>query len=343
MSSSELLRVERLSSSWDGVPLLREVSFTVLEGEFRVLMGPNGSGKSTLLRCLAGLEKTDGGSVHLRGRPIDALPPHRRGIGMLFQDPALFEQRTVFENVAYGLELLRTPRTEIDRRVGELLKLLHLQGFEGRRATALSGGERQRVALARTLAPGPALVLLDEPFASVDAPLRAELMGEFREVLRTLHTAAIHVTHDREEGIFLGERVLVLMGGRLRRDGPPAEVFRDPRDSEVARFLGYNTLRRGETLLAVHPRALRLGAPSAGTLTARVSASGPTGVEWVVYLTTPDAARLEARLPLTEPMPLPGALVGVTWTDACTVTSADHVPGSRGDAEIVRDRPARSG
>ncbi len=316
MSSSELLRVEGLGSSWDGVPLLQDVSFTVREGEFRVLMGPNGSGKTTLLRCLTGLEKTDRGTVRLRGTAIDGLPPHRRGIGMLFQEPALFEQRTVFENVAYGLEVLRVPRAPTESRVRELLDLLHLRGLEDRGASQLSGGERQRVALARTLAPQPALVLLDEPFASVDAPLRAELMGEFRDVLRARATAAIHVTHDREEGLYLGDRVLVLMEGRVRRDGSPTEVFRDPGHPEVARFLGYNVLRVGEAMVAVHPRSVLLGAPGSGTLDARVTASGETGVERVVFLTAPDGSRLEARVALAVPPSVAGATVGVRWTDA---------------------------
>ncbi len=314
MSSSELLCVEALASSFERVPFLRDISFTVHEGEFCVLMGPNGSGKTTLLRALVGLEPFDAGAVRLRGRPIDRLPPHRRGIGMLFQEPALFGQRTVYENVAYGLEVARVPRSTAEVRVRELLELLHLEGLANRRAAVLSGGERQRVALARTLAPRPALVLLDEPFAAVDAALRAELMGEFREVLRAQSTAALHVTHDREEGLFLGDRVLILLEGRLRRDGASAEVFRDPRSADVARFLGYNVVVRSGRAEAVHPTALRLGPARSGELDATVTATGSTGLERVVYLRIAGGERLEARLPLAGAAPDRGATVGVSWS-----------------------------
>ncbi|MCI4368717.1 MAG: ABC transporter ATP-binding protein, partial [Thermoplasmata archaeon] len=287
MSSSELLRVDRLSAAWDGAPILREVSFSVDPGEFVVLMGPNGSGKTTLLRAIAGLEQPTGGSVVLNGRAIDSLPTHRRGIGFLFQEPALFPTLDVWENVAFGLRVAKRPPTEVDRRVGELLTLLRLTALSDRRAHELSGGERQRAALARTLATAPSLVLLDEPFASVDAQFRAELRAEFRRVLRSVGTAAIHVTHDREEGLFLGERVLVLLDGALRQEGRPEELFDRPVDADVARFLGYNVLTSGDGEVAVRPEELEPTESAPDRPTARVLDSGFGASGRVVYLEGP--------------------------------------------------------
>lgn len=315
MSSSDLLVVEGLSAAWEAAPVLEDVTFQLAEREFVVLLGPNGSGKTTLLRCLAGLEPLRQGRIHLRGERIDGLPPHRRGIGMLFQEPALFLHRTVFENVTYGLEITRADRKLMADRAGELLSLLHLEGFEDRPASALSGGERQRVALARTLVPRPALVLLDEPFASVDAALRTELLAEFREVLQRLETAAIHVTHDREEGLFLGDRVLVLLEGRLRQEGTPVEVFQHPRDAEVARFFGYNLLESDGRAVAVHPRSIRLVAPGAGRWDARVLSAGTAGAESLVFLEGPQHRRLVARLSELPEVARAGRSVGVAWSD----------------------------
>ena len=328
MSSSELLRVEGLDVAWGRTPVLRDISFRVGEGEFVVLLGPNGSGKTTLLRCLAGLESQSRGRISLRGQPVEDRPAHRRGIGMLFQEPALFPQRTVYENVAYGLELGRVAPLETERRVGELLDLLHLKGLSDRGAGTLSGGERQRVALARTLAPRPALVLLDEPFASVDASLRSELMGEFRDVLRRLETAAVHVTHDRDEGMFLADRLLILLEGQLRRDGPPAAVFRDPRASDVAVFLGFNLLPGPGGGVAVHPRHLRVVAAGRGRLDAEVLRTGWTGTEAIVFLRGPDGTEMESRSFGAIADCRTGDQVGVDWSESAPLAEETGVaPG----------------
>jgi len=316
VSSSELLRVHGLTSEWDGTPVLEGVSFAVAEGEFVVLMGPNGSGKTTLLRAIAGLDRVRSGEIVLRGRSLEGVPPHRRGVGLLSQDPALLPGRTVWENIAYGLEVARAPASETERRVSEMVDLLHLEGLEDRAPTALSGGERQRTALARTLAPRPALVLLDEPFASVDAELRTELMSEFREVLRRLDTAALHVTHDREEGLFLGDRVLLLDRGRLEQAGPPAEVFGSPATSSVARFLGYNVFRTPSGFVAVHPAAVRFAEPGRGRFDATVVATGLVGRDRMVHLRLENGDRCEARAPVGVPAPVPTGRVAVDWRES---------------------------
>ncbi|MFZ0891412.1 MAG: ABC transporter ATP-binding protein [Thermoplasmata archaeon] len=314
MSNSEpLLVVDGLGASWGQTPVLTQISFTVHAGEFLVLMGPNGSGKTTLLRCLAGLETPRSGSIRLRGTEITRIPTHRRGIGMLFQEAALFPRRSVWENIAYGPLLQRLPPATIEARVQETVALLHLEALEDRDPATLSGGERQRVALARTLAARPSLVLLDEPFASIDAEIRTVLRTDFRRVLSRLGMAAIHVTHDREEGLYLGDRVAVLLDGALRQLGSSREVFENPSDQSVARFLGYNVITSKGRVFAVHPREVRWSADATQGTPAHVVATGFTGDGFVVELQGDSGERTEMQLTPSEPAPAIGAKVGLTW------------------------------
>jgi len=317
MSSSDaLVRVDGLSAAWSGTPVLRSLSLEVAPAEYFVLLGPNGSGKTTFLRCLAGLERPTAGRVILAGNDLTDVPPHRRGVGLMFQDPALFVHRTVFENVAYAPLVQHRPRPEVDEVVGRLLALLHLEGFEDRRPESLSGGERQRVALARTLAARPRLVLLDEPFASIDPELKADLRSEFRRALTALGTAAIHVTHDREEGLFLGDRVGLLFDGTLTSVGPPRSVYDAPREERAARFLGYNIVRTGPGVAAVHPRDVELVEPSGGDVEASVVAGGTVGRETLLVLRTDAGERVEARLAPNVAVPPRSGRVGLRWARA---------------------------
>ncbi len=314
MSSSEpLLAVEGLSAAWGSTPVLRSVSLGVGAREYFVLLGPNGSGKSTLLRCLCGLETPTAGRVLLAGSDVTRLPTHRRGIGLMFQEPALFAHRTVYENVAYGPLLQRRSPAEVRETVGAMVELLHLGGFEDRRATALSGGERQRVALARTLAARPRLVLLDEPFASIDPERKQELRTDFRRALTALGIAAIHVTHDREEGLFLADRLGLLFDGRLVEVGRPSEVYSRPRTERSARFLGYNIFRRGNRVEAVLPVDLRLGPEDGPGESLTVDAVGSVGSERLVVLRSDGGDRLESRGPPGPPELAPGDRVRGTW------------------------------
>jgi len=315
-SSRALLEVDGVVAAWGGRPVLRKVSFAVAPGELLVILGPNGSGKTTLLRCLAGLEPVAAGSVRLRGQELTRVPTHRRGIGLMSQEPALFPNRSVLENIAYGPMLRRTPEPVVRAEVGRLLALLRLEGFEDRRPDQLSGGERQRVALARTLAARPAVVLLDEPFASIDVELRAGLRAEFRRALRELGTAAVHVTHDREEGLFLGDRVGLLFDGELEVVGAPTDVFREPRTTRAARLLGYNVLADPSGPIAVLPSDVTVTAEDVGARRGRVAAAGSVGASSLLVVELDTGERFEVRAPEPSPPVAVGTRVGVRWTRA---------------------------
>jgi ABC-type Fe3+/spermidine/putrescine transport system ATPase subunit len=328
VSSSSGLSVRGLSTSWTGRRVLDQVSFDLASGEYATLMGPNGAGKSTLLRVIAGFDRPDEGRVCLAAQDLAGVPPHRRQVGLLFQEPTLLPRRTVWENVAYGPQIQGRTDREVDASVAEMLALLRLTALSERDSEELSGGERQRVALARSLAARPRLLLLDEPLAAVDPELRATLRAEFRRAIRSLGVTALHVTHDREEGLFLGDRVLLLLDGRLAQSGRPEEVFAAPRTDSVARFLGYNLFRRDGRMWAVHPTEVTLGAAADGT-PARVLASGAVGDRNLVVLETEDGLRWEVRTPGGAPRPPEGGQVGLRWGRAVPVEGSP-APGSPG-------------
>jgi iron(III) transport system ATP-binding protein len=218
-----------------GRPVVDGVDLRLDEGELLALVGPSGCGKSTLLRAIAGLEPA-GGTVRLRGADVTALPAEKRRIGLVFQDHALFPHLRVGQNLLFGVRDL--PRRERDRLVDELLDLVRLPGIARRYPHELSGGEQQRVALARALAPAPSVVLLDEPFASLDASLRDELRTDVVAALRARATSAVLVTHDRDEALLLGDRVAVMRDGRVLQVDAPDQVYEQPVDRFVARFIG---------------------------------------------------------------------------------------------------------
>lgn len=236
------LEVRGLTVRHGPVVALDGFDLDVAAGEVLAVIGPSGSGKSTLLRAIAGLDVPAAGTIAAGGVDLASVPTHRRDLGLMFQDHALFPNRTVADNVAFGLEMRRWPAHRRSERVAELLDLVDLGSLADRPVSALSGGEAQRVALARALAPEPSLLMLDEPFGSLDRLLREELTIELRSLLTELGQTALHVTHDQPEAFALADRVAVLRQGRLEQIGRPDELWRAPASEFVADFVGHRSI-----------------------------------------------------------------------------------------------------
>ncbi|MBW3658462.1 MAG: ABC transporter ATP-binding protein [Actinobacteria bacterium] len=237
-----MLSVRDLTVRFGDTVAVADVDLDVGAGEVVCVLGPSGCGKSTLLRTIAGLERPAAGEVVLDGRDLAGVRPDQRGLGMMFQDGALFPHRDVAGNVAFGLRMRGWDRADVTARVHEVLALVGLRGFGGREVSTLSGGEQQRVALARALAPEPNLLMLDEPLGSLDRGLRDRLIGELRELFDRLGSTVLYVTHDQDEALALADRVVVMRAGRVVQAAPPDELWRRPADAFVARFLGQTNL-----------------------------------------------------------------------------------------------------
>jgi thiamine transport system ATP-binding protein len=315
-----MLRVEALEVRYGDTVALDGIDLVVDDGEVVSVLGPSGSGKSTLLRAVAGLEPPVRGRVVWDGDDLTGVPPHRRQLGLMFQDHTLFPHRDVIGNVAFGLRMHGVPVAQATARAGELLTLVGLAGYEHRRVAELSGGEQQRVALARAIAPTPRLLMLDEPLGSLDRALRERLMVELRDLFTRLGLTSLYVTHDHDEAFALADRVAVMHDGRIDQLGSPVEVWEHPADEFVARFLGYNvTDALGVGRVAVRPDSLRIDpeGPIAGVVTARTFRRD----HFLLEVKVADAPSLEVavtgdRIPATgDPVRLaadPAAIVPLT-------------------------------
>ncbi|MCC6193423.1 MAG: ABC transporter ATP-binding protein [Burkholderiales bacterium] len=304
MTAAKTLEIRNLAKTFAmaggrRVAAVRDFSLRIEAGEFVTLLGPSGCGKTTVLRTLAGLEEADTGEVLLDGRPIHALPAHRRRVGMVFQNYALFPHLSVFENVAYSLRIRRTANEAVGKAVAAALAAVGLDEMGARLPGQLSGGQQQRVALARALVMEPDLLLFDEPLSNLDAKLRVQVRGELKRLQKRLGTTALYVTHDQDEAMSLSDRIAVINAGRLEQVATPEEIYARPATLFVAGFVGQvNALparvleRRGDTLAVtvlgqtvevpardglagavlaiVRPESLRLGPPRAGAHTGAV-------------------------------------------------------------------------
>jgi len=243
------LIIKDIHKTFDGAPALAGVSFQVTQGDIVAVLGPSGCGKSTLLAIIAGLEHPDQGAVLWDGAHLKNIPPHKRGFGLMFQDNALFPHRNVYGNVAFGLEMANHNKKKILERVNTVLDLVGLPGFAHRDVNTLSGGEEQRVALARSLAPHPRLLMLDEPLGSLDKNLRERLALDLRDILKQSKQTALYITHDQEEAFVIADHVVVMRAGRVEQVGAPQEIYRHPASKFVAGFIGMENLLPGE----IHP------------------------------------------------------------------------------------------
>jgi len=334
------LSLQHISKSFaPSQPVLRDISLDVGSGEFFFILGPSGCGKSTALRIIAGLEKPDTGSITLDGRPLDTVPPNQRGIGMVFQNYALWPHMTVRQNISFGLEIQGLSADEKDERIREVLTLVRLTALAERYPHQISGGQQQRVALARALAIRPLMLLLDEPLSNLDARLRDEIRHELAELHSRLKITTIYVTHDQEDALTLASRIAIFNAGRIEQIGTPREVYEQPASRFVAGFMGDANLLPPSSLrdlkilekklLCIRPEVIDL-------VSANHSAAYASGaITDIVYR----GSMTEIVIKLDDGTPLMvhrlgrtgsgqialGDTVGVTWDqEATTVIDAEY-------------------
>ncbi len=281
--------VNSVSKRFGEFVALDDVSLEVRDGSLTALLGPSGGGKSTLLRVIAGLETPDSGRVDIGGEDATETPPQRRNVGFVFQHYAAFKHMTVAKNVAFGLTIRKRPKDEIDARVDELLRLVHLDGFAHRYPSQLSGGQRQRMALARALAVQPRVLLLDEPFGALDATVRKELRAWLRRLHDEVHVTTVFVTHDQEEAMEVAEQIVVLNEGRIEQVGSPRELYEKPANDFVMNFVGPVSELSGRSIRPHDVEILR--EPAEGTEEAMIDRILHLGFEVRVELTLGDGEK----------------------------------------------------
>lgn len=317
--------------------MLDGISLQVAEGEIACLLGPSGCGKTTLLRMIAGLETADTGAIGFDGVDLTDVPVHRRSFGLMFQDYALFPHMSVAQNVGYGLRMAGAGAAAVRARVDEMLELVDLPGYAARSIDALSGGEQQRVALARTLAPAPRLVLLDEPLANLDRRLRETLVDDLRTILKRIGVTTLFVTHDQQEAFALADRVVVMRAGRIEQNDRPEQLFAQPANAFVAGFLGFHNLLPVERV----DGNSRMAATSIGALPIAYAQSEPAKNSKCSLLIRPDAAVLADESVAAGWPTVKGQVVNASFRGSISRVqiTADADPSLR----LTFDLPTRSG
>ena len=337
------LEVRGLTKRYSPQVTVGPISFQVHAGEFFSLLGPSGCGKTTTLRCIAGFESLSEGSIRLRGERLDDRPPHRRDVGLVFQNYALFPHLTVFDNIAFGLRLRRVAKTEIVARVESVLRLVDLAMMAGRFPAQLSGGQQQRVAIARSLVLEPQILMFDEPLSNLDFKLRIQMRDELKSLQRRLGKTSIYVTHDQTEALALSDRIAVLSHGRIEQIGTPGEIYEQPATSFVAEFIGSSNLlparvvgQDGQGTIVETAAGLRLccGAGSAG---------GNGAERDVSVLLRPERIRVQdpGIGPDTAPNCFAARIAEVTYLGEDLHLSLDLPGGDRLRAALKNARAAR--
>ena len=314
--------------SFGRTEVIHGIDIDIGDGEFIVIVGPSGCGKSTLLRMVAGLESASSGDILIDGQRVNEKEPMERDIAMVFQNYALYPHMTVFDNMAYGLKIARTPKAEIAERVGQAARLLELEPYLARRPRELSGGQRQRVAMGRAIVRKPAVFLFDEPLSNLDAKLRVQMRLEIKQLQRDLGVTALYVTHDQVEAMTLADRMIVMNAGRADQIGAPLEVYADPQTDFVAGFIGSpptnffharavaggaaDSVPDGARL-AVRPEHVSIVAPEAGRVRGRVLYAEALGAETLIHLKLADGDLLTVRQDGTADMAPEGTEVGLAW------------------------------
>ncbi len=246
-NNKEFVKFAKVDKSYDGkVLVVKDLNLDIEEGEFVTMLGPSGSGKTTCLMMLAGFETPTNGEIYLDGNPISNIPPHKRGIGMVFQNYALFPHMTVYENLAFPLRVRKIPKDEIDKKVDKALSMVSLAGYESRMPGQLSGGQQQRVAVARALVFDPSVVLMDEPLGALDKNLRESMQYEIKHIHESIGVTVVYVTHDQGEALTMSNRIAVFNDGKVQQLSSPDKLYEEPVNSFVAEFIGENNTFSGQ-------------------------------------------------------------------------------------------------
>ncbi len=245
MNKENIIELKNIRMSYDGETVLDGIDLAIKDGEFVTFLGPSGCGKTTTLRIIAGFESQDGGDVFFGGKNINAVPPHKRNINTIFQRYALFPHLNVYDNVAFGLKVKNTPKSEIHDKVIEMLELVNLKGLEKRKIDTLSGGQQQRVAIARAIINHPKVLLLDEPLSALDLKLRKDMQVELKNLQKRTGITFIFVTHDQEEALSMSDTVVVMDKGKIQQIGTPADIYNEPENAFVADFIGESNIIDG--------------------------------------------------------------------------------------------------
>ncbi|MBV9347359.1 MAG: ABC transporter ATP-binding protein [Pseudolabrys sp.] len=341
--------VQHVTKRFNETTALDGVSLEIRRGEFFSLLGPSGCGKTTLLRIIGGFEEADSGEVLIAGRNVGADPPYRRRTNMIFQHLALFPHLTVSENIAFGLEMKKVSRTEIDRKVGDILKLVRLEDYGKRKIDELSGGQKQRVAIARALVNEPEVLLLDEPLGALDLQLRLQMHDELKRIHRAIGSTFILVTHDQTEAITLSDRIAVMNAGQIVQLGTPADIYSRPINRFVANFIGHANFIDGEVAAASENKGeLRAGGVifagrTAGALRSGQPATAVLRYEHLRILPASSSAGLSA---VVEDVAFHGSSFRVTVRAEGGIRLVSEIAGSEdgvqvklGDAVRVDWRP----
>ena len=245
MDKNKIIELKNITKEYEGEPVLRGINLDIHDKEFVTLLGPSGCGKTTTLRIVGGFITPDSGDVYFGGKRVNDLPPYKRPVNTVFQKYALFPHLNVYENVAFGLRLKKTPESEVARRVGEMLELVDLKGFDRRSVNQLSGGQQQRIAIARALINNPKVLLLDEPLGALDLKLRKEMQIELKKIQQRMEITFIYVTHDQEEALTMSDTVVVMRDGTIQQIGTPQDIYNEPVNAFVADFIGESNILPG--------------------------------------------------------------------------------------------------
>lgn len=241
----DIIQLKNISKTYEDNKVLDNLSLNIKKNEFLTLLGPSGCGKTTTLKIIAGFENADEGDVLFEGSDINEVPPYKRQINTVFQKYALFPHMNIYENIAFGLKIKKLPKDEIDKKVKEMLKLVSLEGYEKRSVDSLSGGQQQRIAIARALVNEPKVLLLDEPLGALDLKLRQEMQTELKRIQKKLGITFIFVTHDQEEALSMSDTIVVMNKGKIQQMGTPEDIYNEPENSFVARFIGESNIFDG--------------------------------------------------------------------------------------------------